>query len=645
MPILLDFESRSRADLKRIGGRLYWEHPSTEVLCCCWHDTDSGMSGTWVPGMPSPDVRGRVLAAHNMTGFDRYACVRLGWLAPGDMSWIDTAELARVQGMPGSLEALGEIYGVSKDTAASRYTLSLSSVRRPREVSADDWRIMPDDERRRIGVLPVPDIQRVISYCQQDVAILVRAWPDLREWSSLEPDVARVDRAVNDRGVCFDVGLARALIRSVDAHTRDVCASVALATGMTPDAVLSTVMSPAQFAAATGAPNAQSATVDAMVAAGPDAPGYQLALARRASTSIVRGKLTAGLARVSPDGRMRDTMRYYGAHTGRWSSRGMQLQNLTRPHPRYEDWTSEQIDALARDISSGSRLATPDETDLLLRACICAAPGRTLVVRDYSGIEARGLAWAARDDDYMQMLTSDRDPYRVMGAQIFGIAYEATTKVHRQCGKIGILGCGYRMGADALGDFAGGMGINLAALGVEPRKIVDGFRRARPKVVQHWVDLEQAFFRAIAGEDSTVTCFDFRSDGHDVAVILPSGRPIVYRQCTAAVESTRWGRRPMIRYAHALGKTIVQKPLHGGVVEENIIQGLCRDLLSDALVRSEDAGLDPVLTVHDEIGCEVDDELVADAIPVIDEIMTTPPSWAAGFVLHSAGFEGKRYRK
>lgn len=44
-------------------------------------------------------------------------------------------------------------------------------------------------------------------------------------------------------------------------------------------------------------------------------------------------KFAAIVAGTSPDGRLRNQFRYYGAHTGRWSGRGAQPQNLTRaPH-------------------------------------------------------------------------------------------------------------------------------------------------------------------------------------------------------------------------------------------------------------------------------------------------------------------------
>ncbi len=104
MPILADVESRSRADLKKVGGRNYWAHVSSEALCAVFFDTDRGDIEIWERGQPRPAMleRGAELAAHNARGFDRFALARLGW---GEIE-IDTSELARCAGLPGGLDQL-----------------------------------------------------------------------------------------------------------------------------------------------------------------------------------------------------------------------------------------------------------------------------------------------------------------------------------------------------------------------------------------------------------------------------------------------------------------------------------------------------------------------------------------------------------
>src|SRR5512142_204134 len=130
-PVLIDFESVSRADLKVVGGRNYWEHPSTQPLCCAWYDTSTGDFGQWHPGEQWPHA-GRVLGAHNMTMFDRFGCEALGWIERGEHNYIDTSELARMQGLPGALDAMAQRWlGRPKDKVGSKLTKSLSTVRRP----------------------------------------------------------------------------------------------------------------------------------------------------------------------------------------------------------------------------------------------------------------------------------------------------------------------------------------------------------------------------------------------------------------------------------------------------------------------------------------------------------------------------------
>ena len=47
MTVILDFETRSEADLKKVGAWAYSEHPSTEVICACWA-LDDELIREWV---------------------------------------------------------------------------------------------------------------------------------------------------------------------------------------------------------------------------------------------------------------------------------------------------------------------------------------------------------------------------------------------------------------------------------------------------------------------------------------------------------------------------------------------------------------------------------------------------------------------
>lgn len=630
MPILLDFESRSRADLKKIGGRNYWEHETSEALCAVGYDTDTGEVDVWTPGEPVPWDLSKPLAAHNAMGFDRFAAHR-AWGVPLDAPWIDTAELARRAGLPGALDALGTRWlGLPKDKIASAFTKKLSR---------------PSRAKKTLGQLPeltAEVMARVTAYCASDVEIMAHGWELLEPWLALEPDVSRAERAVNDRGIGFDVQLAKRLLECDARNAERALENAGCALQIEPEELRAIVRSPEQFTARTGAANAQAETIDALIAAGPECDAYFFACARRALASIARGKLEAGLARVSPDGRLRDSHRYCGAHTWRWSGKGMQLQNMPRPAKRFEDWGDAEICRLAELVLAGKHWADQDEIDLLLRATLHAKRGHTFATVDFSGVEARGLAWVAQDGAAIEALTSGQDAYKIAAGAIFGASYDDVTKAQRQAGKVAELACGYGGGVGALTKMACGIGFDFEAAGVDPQEIVDAWRELHAPVVQFWRELENAFTSAVRGYEADASCFTCTpaEDGSGVAVWLPSGRPIVYNEARFARQPGR--DRPGLAF---LGTKNFVEHTYGGKLTENVIQALCRDLMAEALVKAEDAGLDPVLHVHDEVVCEVPANAAAEGLEYLTACMLDLPEWAEGFPIGAAGHIGKRYRK
>ncbi len=328
MRVFADFETKSKGDLKKVGGRLYAQHPTTEPLCavlCLEHDAGDEWI-EWVPSMPAPALPPAgsfEMVAHNGVGFDRHVWRRLGW--PEPRRWIDTAELARVAGFPeASLEWLGaNLLGQPKDLEGNKLTIGLSRVSRA---------------KKTLGQLPTvtPEIlARVVRYCRADVELMVRLYREhLAPWDGSDLEgLEAADRAVIDRGVCFDRGLAETLLLA-DECLRDAALAAA---GVKETAELS----PAQLKArllglGVAVDDCTADTIETLLAeceaAHPRNPTQDqiaaLCRARQALSSIAAGKLRAGLARCSADGRLRDNTRYYGAHTGRWSGSGMQLQNM-----------------------------------------------------------------------------------------------------------------------------------------------------------------------------------------------------------------------------------------------------------------------------------------------------------------------------
>jgi DNA polymerase len=642
--------------LKRVGGRNYWAHPSTRALCVVLHDTRTGATDLWLPGDPCPITPADVLGAHNARGFDRFGAARLWGFDPCDPSWIDTSELARRAGLPGALDALATRWlGRSKDKEGSRFTVGLSTVRRPSgkhnpdAITPEEWRTYSAAEKRERGALPpvgAAELARVAPYCISDVDVLEHGWPDLEPWLDVcefESAVSAVERVVDDRGIQFDAQLAARLLEEDERAASEVLDLVAEVVGESVERVREIAQSPEQFCEHAGTENAQKATVDMIISAyserfdaQPDA--YFYASARRALASIARGKLEAGLLRVSPDGALRDSHRYYGGHTGRWSGRGMQLQNMPRPAKRFEEWGDAEVCREADRILAGGH-ADPELIDMMLRATLVSRNG-ALAVCDFAGVEARANAWAAGDGAALEVFAdATRSPYKEMAAQIFGCSADMGKGDPKYTvGKVAELACGYGMGGPKFLWTAQAAGADLIAMGIDPAEVVAAWRAKHAPIVKFWRELERAFLRAVRGEASRVSCFAFEpaTDGSAVAIFLPSGRPIVYNDAREGV--SEWGK-PSLSYHGARGR----EHLYGGKICENVIQAFCRDLMAEALVNAERAGLAPVLHVHDEIVADVPNG--EEGLAELRRIMLTLPAWAEGFPIGASGHFGARYRK
>lgn len=353
IPLFVDFETRSDCDLKVRGGRLYAEHPSTDVICAV-AGAPGGWTDVWVPGDDTPDWADEpVTAAHNAMNFDRFIWRRLGWPEPA--RWIDTMQLARRAGLPGALGKLASLEDEDaedeKDTAGNALTLSLSGLTCRGDTKRKDGTIkkgVPPELKASLRAyhqarkalaregrtgwpeVPADILERVIDYCRADVGSMVDAWPILQDWVDLEDDVEAAERAVNDRGIEFDHELASILLDRDDATRDGAIAAAGAALGVAD--LDSKDLAPKKLAGwfetlGVHIPNAQFDTIEELTRH-PDPRVRAVAEARLSLASIARGKLTAGLARTSPDGRMRDAHVYYKAHTGRWAGQGFQVHNI-----------------------------------------------------------------------------------------------------------------------------------------------------------------------------------------------------------------------------------------------------------------------------------------------------------------------------
>lgn len=377
--------------------------------------------------------------------------------------------------------------------------------------------------------------------------------------------------------------------------------------------------------------------------------------ARLAVARVTGGKAAALQRRVCADGRLRGSLVYWGAHTGRWTGRGFQPQNLPRPVKGLPvDAWAPDAPALAEELD----VPLADVLGSMLRGVLVAPDGWQLAIVDYASVEARGLLWLAGDEDGLEVYRRGEDPYIRAAAGIFEIPEAEVTSTQRQAGKVAVLACGYQGGVGAFARMAGAYGLDTSGLDVQG--IVDAWRDQYPLVAGRrkgrwetpdgrwvttrkgglWQDVRGAAWAVTRGAPPMVVgrCEWSLVDGHLVCT-LPSGRPLVYRDARVEEVDSAWGGRVQgLTYAGPRGRTST----YGGKLVENLTQAVCRDLLADALVRLEAQGVRVVMHVHDEIIAEVQGP---EGLRAVEAAMLAAPAWAAGFPIGVEGHLAARYGK
>jgi len=393
-------------------------------------------------------------------------------------------------------------------------------------------------------------------------------------------------------------------------------------------------------------------------------------------------KKFARLEAQQVDGVLRGQYSFAGAgQTGRMTSRGAQIQNLTRD-VLGEDGGAEipLVEAIAKGCSY-SVLVAANPVDvpatrklaLVVRPAIVAEPGKLLVWSDWNAIEARTTPWLAASEDAERALevfrAHDRDPslpdsYTVSAADVFHTDVRAIAGSQRQVGKVVVLACGFGGGVGALKAMAFTYHIHLED--AEARQIVDAWRAANPWAREFWgthrdgesFGLWGAAMSAweVPGRVTTAgrIAFVYREDylGGTLFMALPSGRLLTYP-------------RPRWREVEVLGKDgkptgekrteLSFRRAHGrvklwhGTLAENAVQATAADILRETVARIE---TNPVLafmpirmTTHDEIVCEVDAARAEEAKAILRREMLTLPKWAEGLPLQSEESICKQYTK
>ena len=604
--LYIDLETRSQASLPDFGPYRYTEDPEFRILLVGWSLDGSPAAVSEdpsdVPGLFDPAVP---KVAHNAQ-FERLCLGTLDARLRDPEQWTDTQALAAEYGHPTGLEACAASLGLGSKDSAGKELIRLFT--RPKRDGS--WNTPQTHPLEWLDFL---------AYCAQDVDLLADVHLALGDWpNELERATWIADQRINDRGLRIDLDLCRKAALAVEDNRTVHEAEFRELTGVDNPRSVPQVRAWCDRVGLS-LPNLQAATVQAALEDPDIDPDHARALRLRQDLALsAGGKFGAALNVASPDGRIRGGFQFFGAHTGRWSGRRVQPQNL--PRATVDDPEAAILD-LRMDLG-----ADPHTLKALVRSMFLGP----LTVVDYASIEARVVAWLANEEWALRAFRDDRDIY-VETAERMSTPGNRLTRFQ---GKVAVLALGYNGGVNS-----------LRAMGAEGddetlRRLVNVWRLANPRIVKLW----ELMGDAVDAGGRVGPHLKITRRGETMKMYLPSGRAIHYH-------GVRWERYTVVD--KATGRKIrkegwryddpkqpgVRIGTYGGRLVENATQAVARDLLAGALVRLEAAEYPVVGHVHDEVLVEGSD------LEGVTRLMAQQPRWARGLPIASDGFTADRYRK
>lgn len=654
--LYIDIETYSSVDIKTCGAYKYIESPDFEILII-GYALDEGPVNIidLVQGDELPEEFEEALFdenckkhAHNAV-FERLSFRRVGFDIPVEQ-WYCTAVKAAYCGLPFSLDEVSkklDLKDKKLDTGKALIKY-FSCPCKPTKINGMRTRNYPWHAPEKWDMYKEYNTYDVLA--EREIHHRLEKY----EIPEFERNLYVLDQNINDRGILVDKELAESAIFVDTDYTEMLMSRVREITE------LENPNSPVQLRqwlkSVTGddIPSLAKDAIPVLMekyASNPEIIEV-LEARQKLSRSSVK-KYYAMINCAMSDDRVRGTFQFYGANrTGRWAGRLLQLQNLSKNHLdnievpreliRQRDWDTVEI--MYNDVA--------DILSQLVRTALIAPEGKTFCVADFSAIEARVVSWLADEEWRMEVFRGDGKIYEAAGARMFNVPISAVTKgsdlrakaknAELALGYQGSLGAMKRMGGDKMG-----------MSDTEMMSIVHKWRKANPKIVALWQEVEDCAHEAVRYQRKVVGTarnLEFDCDGDYLTVKLPSGRCLFYRN-PRFVQKQVGGRGPVSKLLCYDG--IVQETkqwgdieTYGGKLTENIVQAISRDLIGYAMLQLEENDYAITMHVHDEAIAEVPaDGWEKQWLSEMERIMGTPPSWAKDLPLNADGYITSFYKK
>lgn len=339
MKLTFDFETRSEADLKKVGAWEYSLHPTTEILCMAYKLEDQPTQIlTYFDEYCGIFLSASTYEAHNAF-FERSIYTNIlvkkhNWPEIPHTAWRCSMAKAAAVGLPPGLANLAQVLGLKegKDLVGNRLMLQMSKPR-PDWNKHGDYKTTKDGQVKKVEKwFEEPEkLERLYAYCIQDVEVEHQVSSKLPDLSPYELKTWQLDQTINLRGLYIDRSACLAaldLTHEVQKRNNARCKHLTGSATTQPNNLRNWLNENHSL----NLPDFTAETVQSTLVRDDLHPTAREVLTLRLETAQTSTRRVKPMLDTSAsDNRARDQFRYHAAtQTGRWGGKKIQPHNLPR---------------------------------------------------------------------------------------------------------------------------------------------------------------------------------------------------------------------------------------------------------------------------------------------------------------------------